>query len=125
MWTCSLVASDEESLCEGLRQMRKILKKNVVEKSDVIGVGTGHSLTISKHYENIVKELKERAKDIDSEETTSTNVKEINDAKKCAFAFSSRLIDSSSRMYLYYASSLKLNKDAFDEEMKCSLNYKT
>ena len=75
---------------------------------------TGYSLTISKHYESIAKELKEKAKDAGD---SASKLEEMQ-SKKRAFAYAFRLMDLSSRMYLCYGSSLKSEKDAYDGAMR-------
>lgn len=103
-----------------------LLKKRGVEekRSDASGDGTGYSLTISKHYESVAKELKEKAKEQESASTQSTqppppSTGPNNDGpKKRAFAYVFRLMDLSTKMYLAYGSSMKSEKEAFDRAMK-------
>ncbi|MHB2036666.1 MAG: ISNCY-like element ISFac3 family transposase [Nitrososphaerales archaeon] len=108
--------SDEEVIMALHNLHVLLLKKKGVEKSDASGDGTGYSLTISKHYESVARELKEKAKG-DSEASTS-QVNSEEPAKKRAFAYTFRLLDLSSWMYICYGSSLKSEKDAYDRAMK-------
>jgi transposase len=89
-----------------------LLKKRGVERSDATGDGTGYSLSISKHYESITRELKDKAKE--EEENASADEQP---PKKRAFVFSFRLMDLSTKMYLAYGSSMKSEKEAFDRAM--------
>lgn len=111
--TVERLYSDEEVIMVLHNLHVLLLKKKGVEKSDATGDGTGYSLTISKHYESIAKDLKEKAKgDVDPEASTTS------DGKKRAFAYTFRLLDISSRMYICYGSSLKSEKGAYDRGMK-------
>ncbi len=102
-----------------------LLKKKGVEKSEASGDGTGYSLTISKHYESVAKRLKDKAKEQQQEGGSSspppppaaTRTTETEQPKKRAFAYSFRLMDLSSKMYLAYGTSMKSEKEAFDRAM--------
>lgn len=94
-----------------------LLKKRGVKRSDASGDGTGYSLTISKHYESVAQELKDKAKE-QQQEGTSSSVKEEPNRKKRAFAYVFRLMDLSSRMYLAYGSSMRSEKEAYDHAMR-------
>ncbi len=109
--TVERLYSDEEVMMALHNLHILLLKKRGVEKSDASGDGTGYSLTISKHYESVARELKEKAKENDS---SSLN----EEPKKRAFAYSFRLMDLSSRMYLAYGSSMKSEKEACDRAMR-------
>ena len=78
--TVERLYSDEEVIMALHNLHTLLLKKKGVEKSDATGDGTGYSLTISKHYESVARELKEKAKG-DSEASTS-QVNSEEDAKK-------------------------------------------
>ena len=112
--TVERLYSDEEVIMALHNLHVLLLKKKGVEKSDATGDGTGYSLTISKHYESIAKELKEKAKDAGD---SASKLEEMQ-SKKRAFAYAFRLMDLSSRMYLCYGSSLKSEKDAYDGAMR-------
>lgn len=99
-----------------------LLKKRGVEKSDASGDGTGYSLTISKHYESVAKELKEKAKEqgpapdsAAGQQRPSADAKD--GPKKRAFAYVFRLMDLSTKMYLAYGSSMKSEKEAYERAM--------
>jgi transposase len=93
-----------------------LLKRRGVERSDASGDGTGYSLTISKHYESVARELKDRAKE-DGSSSPPNGEEGRQQPKKRAFAYSFRLMDLSSRMYLAYGSSLRSEKEAYDRAM--------
>jgi transposase len=103
-------------------------KKGVGEKeegSDASGDGTGYSLTITKHYESVTRELKDMAKEEQGErqdeeggESSLPQQPPKEETKKRAFAYSFRLMDLPTRMHLAYGSSLKSEKEAFDRAMK-------
>jgi transposase len=72
-------------------------------------------LTISKHYESVAKEIKEKAKD---DSSTLEEEEEEQQSKRQAFAYTFRLMDLSSWMYIAWGSSLKSEKkDAYDKAM--------
>jgi transposase len=110
--TVERLYSDEEVMMALHNLHVLLLKKRGMEKSDASGDGTGYSLTISKHYESVARELKERAK-----EEAGNSSKPNGEPKKRAFAYSFRLMDLSTKMYLAYGSSMKSEKDAFDRAM--------
>lgn len=101
--TVERLYSDEEVMMALHNLQVLLLRKKGVERSDATGDGTGYSLSISKHYESIARELKDRAKENSGEQP-----------KRRSFAYSFRLMDLSSRMYLAYGSSMKSEKEAFD-----------
>jgi len=109
--TVERLYSDEEVMM-ALHNLHVLLlkRKGVEKKSDATGDGTGYSLSISKHYESIAKELKDGAK-----ENNGGGGGEL--PKRRAFAYSFRLMDISSRMYLAYGSSMKSEREAFDRAM--------
>jgi len=107
--TVERLYSDEEVMIALHNLHVLLLKKRGVDRSDATGDGTGYSLSISKHYESIARELKDKAK----ENAASPDEK----PKKRAFAYSFRLMDLSTRMYIAYGSSLKSEKEAFDRAM--------
>ncbi len=118
--------SDEE-VATALHNLHALLlkKKGVGEKegSDASGDGTGYSLTTSKHYESVTRELKDMAKEEqgrrqEGRESSSPQQPPKEETKKRAFAYSFRLMDLPTRMYLAYGSSLKSEKEAFDRAMK-------
>jgi len=106
--TVERLYSDEEVMMALHNLHVLLLKKKGVEKSDASGDGTGYSLSISKHYESLAKELKDGAKEN----------KDGEPPRKRAFAYSFRLMDLSSRMYIAYGSSMKSEKEAYDRAMR-------
>ncbi|MHB1867377.1 MAG: ISNCY-like element ISFac3 family transposase, partial [Nitrososphaerales archaeon] len=117
--TVERLYSDEEVIMALHNLHVLLLKKKGVEKSDASGDGTGYSLTISKHYESAARELKEKAKE---NSDGAAKVDEDAEPKKRAFAYTFRLLDLSSWMYICYGSSLKSEKDAYDKAMKMLSN---
>ncbi len=115
--TVERLYSDEEVMMALHNLHILLLKKRGVEKSDASGDGTGYSLSISKHYESIAKKLKERAKENESTSASSLSSSEESPRKR-VFAYSFRLMNLSSRMYLAYGSSLRPEKEAFDRAMR-------
>jgi transposase len=87
-----------------------LLKKKNVERVDATGDGTGYSMIISKHYETYIQKLKDKGK-----ENKGTNKKR---ARRRLFAFTFRIMDLKSKMYIAYGTSLKSEKDAFEKAMK-------
>jgi transposase len=114
--TVERLYSDEEVMMALHNLHVLLLKKRGVERSDASGDGTGYSLTISKHYESVAKELKERAKE--GEAAGDSSPPNGEPTKKRAFAYSFRLMDLSTKMYLAFGSSMKSEKDAFDRAME-------
>jgi hypothetical protein len=115
--TIKRLYSDEEVVM-ALRNLHVLLlKKKGVERSDASGDGTGYSLTISKHYESVAKELKEKAKEQQDSVATAQQPASTADAKdglkKRAFAYVFMLLDLSTldvtldtaRLDRYYRSS--------------------
>jgi len=116
--TVERLYSDEEVIMALHNLHVLLLKKKGVEKSDATGDGTGYSLTISKHYESAARELKEKAKENSDDGAKVDDV----EPKKRAFAYTFRLLDLSSKMYLCYGSSLRSEKNAYDKAMKMLSN---
>lgn len=108
--TVERLYSDEEVMMALHNLQVILLKRRGVERSDATGDGTGYSLSVSKHYESIARELKDKAKQ--NEEAPPDER-----PKKRAFAYSFRMMDLSTRMYLAYGSSLRSEKEAFDRAM--------
>lgn len=118
--TVERLYSDEEVLMALHNLHILLLKKRGVEgrSSDASGDGTGYSLSISKHYESIAKKLKDKAKENESASSASSSSSSKGSLRKRVFAYSFRLMDLSSRMYLAYGSSLRSEREAFDHAMR-------
>ncbi len=120
--TVERLYSDEEVMMALHNLHVLLLKKRGVERSDASGDGTGYSLTISKHYQSIAQELKDRAKEegpSPSPSSPSTTTSEKGEGhRKRAFAYTFRLMDLSSKMYLAYGSSMRSEKEAYDRAMR-------
>lgn len=80
-----------------------LLKKKKIENVDCGGDGTGHALSIQKHYATEAQKLKD-------------NVKENID-HKMKFVYSFTFIDIQSRMYVGYGTSFKSEKGAFEKAL--------
>jgi len=88
-----------------------LLKKKGIMQSDATGDGTGYSLTVKKNYESYAQELKDKAK----ENRNEGDDKDKQSAKKRkTFTYSFRLMDLKMKMYIAFGSSIKSEKDAFD-----------
>jgi transposase len=115
--TVERLYSDEEVMMALHNLQVLLLKRRGVERSDATGDGTGYSLSISKHYESIARKLKDKAKENGSNNESPPRPSSDDQPKKRAFAYSFRLMDLSSRMYLAYGSSMKSEKEAYDRAM--------
>lgn len=83
-----------------------LLEKKNIGKVDATGDGTGYSMIISRHYETYIQKLKEKGKE------------NKNKRKKRLFAYTFRIMDIKSKMYIAYGTSLKSEKDAFEKALK-------
>ena len=83
-----------------------ILKKKGVKNVDACGDGTGYSLTIRKHYASETEKRKEKAK-------------ESNTKEKKSFAYSFKMLDLESKMYVACGMSLKVKNKLLTERWKC------
>jgi Transposase len=92
-----------------------LLKKKGIMQSDATGDGTGYSLTVKKNYESYAQELKDKAKENRNE--GDDNKGKQSAKKRKAFAYSFRLMDLKTKMYMAFGSSMKSEKDAFDRAM--------
>ena len=87
-----------------------LVKRKKIADVDLSGDGTGYSLTITKHYRNErEKQLKKKNKNTSKKKKTK---------KKKAFVYSVALMDLDTRMYVGYGTSMKSEKEAFDEAYK-------
>jgi transposase len=86
-----------------------ILKKKGVKNVDGAGDGTGYSLTIKTHYASAAQKLKDKVKDVDTQD---------KEHKKTLFIYSFNLIDIETRMYVAFGTSFKSEKDAFEKALQ-------
>jgi Transposase len=86
-----------------------LLKKKGIKESDATGDGTGYSLTVKKNYESYAQELKDKAKENRNDYKGKKSAK-----KRKTFAYSFRLMDLRTKMYIAFGSSMKSEKEAFD-----------
>jgi transposase len=90
-----------------------ILKKKGVKDIDAAGDGTGYSLTISKHYATETQKLGEEIKEARTQQDTTKERK-----KKQAFVYSFKLIDVKTKMYVAHGTSMKSEKQAYENATK-------
>ena len=81
-----------------------ILKQKGVEKAACSGDGTGYGLTVKKHYATEAQKLKDTMKEKKGQSKYG---------KKALFAYSFKLLDLTSRMYIGFGMSMKSEKQAF------------
>lgn len=89
-----------------------LLKKKGVKDVDGSGDGTGYSLTIKKHYALETEKRKDA-------------VKEAEKSGKKLFAYSFKLLDLETKMYLAYGVSFRSEKEAFEKAMRMLEKIKT
>ena len=87
-----------------------LLKKKNVKEVNGSGDGTGLSLTIKVNYTAYAQKLKDKAKKIETQSD--------KEYKKKLFAYSFKLIDLKSNMYIGFGTSLKSENEAFLETIK-------
>lgn len=90
-----------------------ILKEKGIESSDSTGDGTGHTLTIKKHYATEAQKFKDKAKDSEKLEAASKQEK-----PRKIFVYSFALMDFKTRMYIAFGTSFKSEKEAHDLAMQ-------
>jgi len=82
-----------------------LIKRKKIDNINLSGDGTGYSLTITKHYRTErTKELREKKK-----------IQKKKSENKRLFVHSVALVDLDTRMYVGYGTSMKSEKEAFDE----------
>jgi transposase len=77
-----------------------ILRKKGVDDIEASGDGTGYSLTIKKNYAS-------------ETEKRNDEVKETKNDRKMSFAYSFKLMDIKTKMYVAYGTSLKSEREAY------------
>jgi len=102
--------SDQEVIAVLHNLHRIILKKKGVNEIEGSGDGTGLSLTIKVNYENYAQKLKDKVKDAGTQSK--------KEYKKKLFAYSFKLMDLKSRMYVGFGTSFKSENEAFLETLK-------
>ena len=114
----SRLYSDEEVMLAMHNLHVLILRKNSVEHPSGTGDGTGYSLSIKKNYESHAQKLKDMAK-----ENHESMGKDAKHGKRL-FAYSFRLMDLDSKLYIAFGSSMKSEREAFNRAtaMLSSLN---
>ena len=104
--TVERLYSDELVQCVLHNMHQLILKRKKVEKPDCAGDGTGYTLTIKKHYATEATKRKEKAKKKDGRKK-----------KHQISSYTFTLLDLDTRLYLAYGTSLKSEKDAYNQAM--------
>lgn len=89
-----------------------LFEKKGITESNITGDGTGYSLTVKKNYESYAQELKDKAKENRNDDKGKKSAK-----KRKTFAYSFRLMDLRTKMYMAFGSSMKSEKEAFDRAM--------
>lgn len=84
-----------------------LLKKKGIKTVDCSGDGTGYSVNVKEHYATKAQKLKDKAKE------SSGTVK---------FIYSFALQDIRTRMYIGYGTSLKSEKQAFEQGLQMASN---
>lgn len=105
--------SDEEVMLAIHNLHSLVLRKKGVANASGTGDGTGYSLTVKKNYESHAQKLKDKAK----ENPGTGNAKGDGKHKKRLFAYSFRLLDLDSGMYIAFGSSVRSEREAFDRSM--------
>jgi transposase len=105
--TVERLYSDPEVIVALHNLHQLMLKKKGIKQVNCGGDGTGHSLTIKKHYASEAQKLKEKVKL----------------AKKCSnkkrmFVYSFAMMDLKTRMYVAYGTSLKSEKETLVQAIK-------
>ena len=85
-----------------------MLKKKGVNKVDASADGTGYSLTIKKNYADECARRKDKAKEAVKEENKDKKERRL-------FAYSFKILDLKTWLYVAYGMSLKSEKNAFDK----------
>jgi transposase len=99
----------DETIKMALHNLHVILLKNKgIEHVDATGDGTGYSMIISKHYETYIQKLRDKGKEN----------KKNKKSKKRLFAYTFRIMDIKTKMYIGYGTSLKSEKEAFEKAIK-------
>lgn len=86
-----------------------LLKKKEIKNVDCGGDGTGHAISIRKHYATEAQKLKDKAKE--------------NTDDKMKFTYSFSIIDIDSRMYVGYGTSFKSEKGAFEKALELAKEF--
>lgn len=90
-----------------------LVKKKKIKNVNLSGDGTGYSLTITKHYRT--ERTKELRKKTDNKKQDKKKSKK---KRRKLFTHVVALMDLDTRMYVGYGTSMKSEKEAFDEACK-------
>jgi transposase len=116
--TVERLYSDEEIVLAIHNLHILILKKNGVSGSRSTGDGTGYSTTVKKNYESYAQKLKDRAKEDSGNGREEHGGKASKIHKKKLFAYSFKIMDLDTKMYTAYGSSMKSEREAYDQAMQ-------
>jgi transposase len=108
--------SDEYVICALHNLHALMLKRKGIKKSNGTGDGTGYALTVKEHYCSYAQKLKDKAKsNLTNYDKKQSTPKKKSTKKK--FVYSFKLLDLDTNMYTCMGSSMKSEKDAFDNAM--------
>jgi transposase len=97
-----------------IHNMLVILVKNKeIKQVNLIGDGTGYSLTITKHYRSVREKAGESIKSNDKPKSAQAKSQTKQD-KRRLFTYAFALMDLKSHLYVGYGASLKWERAAFD-----------
>lgn len=105
--------SDEEVVMAIHNLHYMVIRRRGITNATGTGDGTGYLLTVKKNYEFHARKLKDKAK----ENPDTGNAKNAKPHKKRLFAYSFRLLDLGTGMYIASGSSMRSEREAFDGSM--------
>ncbi|AGO60105.1 ISNCY-like element ISFac3 family transposase [Ferroplasma acidarmanus] len=95
-----------------------LLKNKNIANSDATGDGTGYSLTVKKNYESYAQRLKDLAKENKEIGKEEHKDKKSKGHRKRLFAYSFSIMDLRTRMYIASGTSMKSERNAYDNAMR-------
>ena len=95
-----------------------LLKNKNIINSDATGDGTGYSLTVKKNYESYAQRLKDLAKENKEIKNKDHKNKKNKGHRKRLFAYSFSIMDLRTRMYIASGTSMKSERNAYDNAMR-------
>ena len=104
--------SDEEVILAIHNLHILVLRRKGVYRANATGDGTGYSLSVKRNYESHAQKLKDKAK-----ENPAGDGRTAGHHKKRLFAYSFRLLDLDTGMYMAFGSSMRSERGAFDRSM--------
>jgi len=95
-----------------------LLKNKDITNADATGDGTGYSLTVKKNYETYAQGLKDLAKENKEIGNKDHKDKKTKGHRKRLFAYSFSIMDLRTRMYIASGTSMKSERNAYDNAMR-------